>query len=148
MSENLFPTFDIPDLTEIQNESDRSSAKSILFDFTTGDFVTDKGGKMIEADETQTWIQWCLKAIYTQRSSVLAYSDNYGSENEEAFAEPTQEARESSFMRTITEALLADPYKRTASVTDFSFSWDVDSVSISFVVTAKSGISEPLNVTL
>jgi hypothetical protein len=71
----------------------------------------------------------------------LSYTSNAGIEAIEAFAEGDRAAVQSYFERTITEALLADPMGRTVSVTNFEFSWDVDSFGITCLVTGTDGNS-------
>jgi hypothetical protein len=144
---NLFPDFASPDVSE-KAEVQTQNLKTALWDFEKGDFATDKSNKVLLADEGQAFEQWCIKAVATQRSAFLAYGDNYGTEREEAFSEPTRAAQESAFERYITESLLADPYERTSYVKDFSFGWKADGLTISFTVGAKNGIQYPLSVTL
>ena len=52
---------------------------------------------------------------------------------------PDRAAAESSFERTITEALLADPMGRTVQVRDFSFRWEADSLWIECKVFGTDG---------
>src|SRR5690606_16141644 len=83
-------------------------------------------------DGHTAWVQWCVKAVMTERFSYLAYSGNYGAEIDEALKQPTRAAIETEVERTITEALLADP--RTYTVRDFSFEWRGDEMYVSFTV--------------
>lgn len=144
---SLYPVFEIPpdieDVIEVQQD-----VKSAYFDFQKGDFVLSGAGKMVQSTEREAWIQWCLKAIFTQRYSYYAYSSNMGIEIEEAMNEPDRKAQESALQRTITEALLADPYGRTAYVRNFVFRWQADSVYIECTVGHKDGTEDNIQVTL
>jgi hypothetical protein len=133
----LYPTFAPLDLTEAEQSPEFK--KSIYFDFNKGDFVTDGTGKLQAADEYNAWIQWCLKAVYTERYAYLAYSDEYGAELEEIMrGNENKSAKESSIARTITDTLMADPAKRTISVANFNFDWKNDSIYVSFEVVAAN----------
>ena len=79
-------------------------------------------------------MQWCLKTVLTQRWAFFAYSSQAGVEIEEAFAQQDRKAQESYMEKTITEALLADPYQRTRRVYDFTFVWKTDGVEVTFWV--------------
>jgi len=130
---NLYPAFDMPELVEQQQtEPAPKYGKSWLFDFKKGDFVLDGAGRVVEADGHTAWVQWCVKAVMTERFSCLAYSGDYGVEIDEALKQPTRAAVETEVERTITEALLADP--RTYAVRDFSFEWRGEELYVSFTV--------------
>lgn len=130
----LYPTFDVPAVVEQVQEPYNKTKQSLYFDFNKGDFAIDRSGRLQTATPYETWIQWCLKTVYTQRWSCLAYSDQIGVELEEALETTGRGAQESYIKRTITEALLADPYGRTKRVYGFSFHWGADSVEVIFIV--------------
>lgn len=144
---SLYPVFEIPpdieDIIEVPQE-----VTSVSFDFKLGDFVLTGSGKMLQSTEREAWIQWCIKSIYTQRYAYYAYSSNTGAEIEEAMNEPDRKAQESALQRTITEALLADPYNRTAYVKSFAFSWGPDYVKIECTVGHRDGTEENIQTTL
>lgn len=127
---DLYPTFEVPDMTGETGSIQNIDRYSVFFDFETGDFRQNKKGQMVEASPYDAWVQWCLKTVYTERYQFFAYSSNIGVEMAEAMAEPSRSAQESSIERTITEALLADPYNRTVYVRDFVFEWGVDSLRV------------------
>ena len=130
---NLYPTFELPTIVEQeQPQLAPEYPKSYLFDFEKGDFVKDGTGRIVVCDGNTAWVQWCVKAVMTERFSCLAYSRNYGAEIDEALKQPTRAAVETEVERTITEALLADP--RTYAVRDFSFEWKGDEMYVSFTV--------------
>jgi hypothetical protein len=130
---NLYPVFEMPELMEQQQmQPEPEYPESYLFDFEKGDFVRDGAGRIAIADGHTAWVQWCIKAVITERFSCLAYSGNYGAEIDEALKQPTRAAVETEVERTITEALLADP--RTYAVRDFSFEWRGNELYVSFTV--------------
>ena len=130
---NLYPTFELPTIVEQeQPQLAPEYPKSYLFDFEKGDFVKDGTGRIVVCDGNTAWVQWCIKAVMTERFSCLAYSRNYGVEIEEALKQPTRAAVETEVERTITEALLADP--RTYAVRDFLFEWRGNELYVSFTV--------------
>lgn len=139
MAGDLFPVFDVPSQTEEETRQNTEYAPGTLWDLEAGDFVTDAAHRTLYGSAYDSWVLWCTKSILTQRWAHLGYSANEGIEMEEAFAEPDNEAVESSFERTITEALLADPMGRTVAVRNFEFSWEADSLQISCEVVGADG---------
>lgn len=132
---NLYPVFDVPKVAaEGAAPAEKRQKGSFLFDFETGDFALDQAGKLIEATPYEAWQQWCLKTVYTERFAFWGYSGQVGAELTAAFQEKGKEAQESAIIKTVTEALLADPYKRTQRVFDFTFDWGTDSVDVTFYV--------------
>lgn len=130
---NLYPSFEPPIIVEQeQPQLAPEYPKSYLFDFEKGDFVLDGAGRIVIADGYTAWVQWCIKAVLTERFAYLAYSGNYGVEIDEALKQPTRAAVETEVERTITEALLADP--RTYAVRNFLFKWRGNELYVSFTV--------------
>lgn len=139
----LFPVFEVPaevvDEDEHRLEETGKYMPGPLWDMEKGDFVTDGAFRTIYGPGYDSWVLWCTKTIMTQRWAHLGYSNAYGVEADEAFAEEDREAVESSFEVSITEALLADPLGRTVAVRNFEFSWVGDELSISCEVLGKDG---------
>lgn len=131
---NLFPTFAVPKVVENKIPKENRTKKSVYFDFEKGDFSLESNGEIKTATPYDAWVQWCLKTVLTQRWAFLAYSTQAGVEIEEAFAQQDRKAQESYMEKTITEALLADPYQRTRRVYDFTFVWKTDGVEVTFWV--------------
>lgn len=129
----LFPVFEVPKIMNT-SQTDNRQRKSLYFDFEKGDFSLDIAGQIKTATPYDAWVQWCLKTIYTQRGALLAYSGQIGVEMEEALKQDDRAMQESYIERTVTEALLADPYQRTIRVYDFHFYWGVDNVEVTLVV--------------
>lgn len=131
---SLFPSFDVPIIIEESKKTDNIQKSSIYFDFESGDIKLDNTGRIETASPYDTWVQWCLKTVYTQRWAYMGYSDQVGVELEEALNQDGRKAQESYIERTVTEALLADPYNRTKRVYDFIFNWQTDGVNVTFTV--------------
>lgn len=142
----LFPTFEPPELVEESEEATPEYPPSWKFDFEKGDFLLDGAGRPVIADGHTAWIQWCIKAVLTQRYAYLAYDPEYCCDWEGLKDQPTRAAKESWIEREITEALMVDP--RTEKVQDFAFEWVGDEVRVSFTVFPVVGSPERLEVTL
>ena len=139
MSANLFPTFEVPAVLPEDEEITERYLPAPMFDFETGEFVTDGARRTLYGSGYDAWVLWCIKTVMTQRWAHLGYSSNAGIEAEEAFQEPDRNAQESMFERTITEALLADPKGRTIQVRDFIFIREVDGLRLSCVIVGVEG---------
>ncbi len=131
---DLFPVFEFSERMEEKYTNEAKQHSSLYFDFEKGDFKKDKNGRIETAQPYDAWVQWCLKTVYTQRQAYLGYSGAVGTELEQAFKSSDKEQKESYIEYTITQALLADPYKRTKRVYDFKFEWKTDSVKITFTI--------------
>lgn len=95
------------------------------FDFDAGEFVTTPTGKIAAAIGTDAWLQWCEKAIRTERYRHLIYSRGYGHEFDDLISRNLpREANESEIQRIVTETLKVD--RRTADVRNFVFDWQDD----------------------
>jgi len=111
-----------------------SFGSSVRFDFDAGEFVLTPTGRIAVAEDTEAWLQWCAKALLTERYRYLVYSRSYGQEFDSLMGEGLpREAAESEISRIATETLMADP--RTASVRNFSFSWERDQCNFTCEVT-------------
>ena len=135
----LFPTFDVPQIVPNTPQRDTDAPSGLFFDEEKGDFLLDGSGRMIIATPKESWEQWCMKAVGTERYALLAYSNQFGVEMEAAFSQPTREAQESSIQRTITECLFADPRGRTKIVNNFNFAWGTNFVRVDYDVTGDNG---------
>lgn len=134
---NLFPANyeeknPYPDFNEHQ-EGPVGYRPGVLFDYETGDFVRNGRGRVVEADGIESWKSWVVNCLHTQRYKHLAYSTDFGIEIDKVFAASTRAEAESILIRQITEALLADPYKRTDYVQFERVDWRLpDGVVVSF----------------
>jgi hypothetical protein len=125
MSDNLFPTETVTTTSDSTDEtvSKVTFGSSWQFDFEKGEFVTTATGKVAETQDTAAWIEWCMKALATERYRYLIYSRNHGQEFDDLIRKHLNRAgNESEIKRMVTEALMVDP--RTAKVDNFTFSWD------------------------
>lgn len=118
------------------------------FDFETGDIVLDGAGRVDMTDAANSWLQWCVKAVYTQRGACRAYTDSFGADMEWAMSQTGRDARGEAIINAITDALKADPYGRTLAVSGFEFDWSADGVNVSFELTGAGGCQSSLSVGL
>ena len=145
---NLFPVFDVPATLAEDIQEQHRYRPAPLWDYERGDFLLSGARQPQYGTGYDAWVLWCTKTIQTQRWAHYAYSGNIGIEAIEAFREPDRPAQESAIIRTITEALLADPMGRTQQVREFRFTWRGDSLFISCVVFGIDGNSAEIQATL
>jgi hypothetical protein len=124
---NLFPLDEDTSTETAETASKVSFGKSWRFDFENGEFVLTPAGKVTETSDVEAWLEWCKKALITARYRYLVYSRNYGQEFDDLISRHlSRSANESEIKRIATEALMVDP--RTASVNNFKFTWEGDTV--------------------
>ena len=135
---NLYPaSHDAAILTaeEVDSGSPVGYRNGIAFDDELGDFKRDGKYKILDNDGIESWKSWCVNCLSTERYAHLAYSSDFGIDTTSAFMATSRKEAESILSREITEALLADPYGRTAYVEEISFDWEApDSVAVSLTV--------------
>jgi len=99
--------------------------KSWRFNFSAGEFVTSASGQVGETSGVDAWLEWCRKALATERYRSLVYGRSYGSEFEALIARHLPRAANfSEIKRIASETLLAD--RRTAKVDSFAFRLEGD----------------------
>ena len=135
----LYPTFTAPAVREDNKKQGGDYRQSVSFDFETGDLQLDSAGRVVTAGGVDAWLQWCRKVLASERGELLAYSQRYGVELEYARTRAGRAAQEAAIVKTIKEALMADPARRTADVRDFKFAWDGDGVEVRFAVWGADG---------
>jgi len=126
---DLFPTVAAqPILDKIDpNKQQVRFGRSWQFDFGAGDFVTTPTGGIKALDPIESWVEWCKKAILTQRYRYMAYTSGFGQEYEDLIGTKlTYEAIQSEIIRMTQETLLVDP--RTKAVRGFTFDKSGDQV--------------------
>lgn len=107
----------------------------VAFDYLTGDFKRDGKNRMLDSDGIESWKSWVINCIQTERYKHLAYSSDFGVELDKVFAAESREEAESILVRQITEAVLADPYERTAYVESVELKWtDADALEVMAVL--------------
>jgi hypothetical protein len=130
---NLFPVGyekDVITEEDIASEKPIGYRNGIAFDYETGDFKRDGMNKIQDSNGIQSWKDWCINCLQTERYKHLAYSTDFGIEMDAAMNASSREEAEAILSRQITEALMADPYKRTDYVSDITYYWNApDAVS-------------------
>lgn len=143
-TKNLFPVFDVPEIETPTQAETRSYKPSVYFDYEKGDFRRDGAGKMTYSTGKETYMQWCIKVVQTERDAFMAYSTDIGTETEAALAESDRAAVESALEKTITEALMVNNH--TEYVRGFEFSWEADALHLTFTVKGKEWEEETVSV--
>lgn len=138
MADNLFPEgYDEEIITteDLASEQPTGYRNGIAFDSQRGDFLRDGMHKLLDSDGIESWKSWCVNCIQTERYKHLAYSSDFGIEIDAAMRANSREEAESILTRQITEAIMADPYRRTAYVENITFNWTAaDSVEVAVTI--------------
>ena len=136
---NLFPTnyqnktitSDIVDAADTQI----GYKPSIHYDINKGEVVRDGTNKVMTATGIEAWQQWCYNCLNTVRGSCAAVPYVFGIDREAVFKAESKEEAETILTVQITDALMADPYKRTKYVSSIDFNWlTPDSVELTVLV--------------
>lgn len=142
---NLFP---IGYENEIINAEDLSASRpvgyrnGIAFDDALGDFLRDGKNRLIDSTGIESWKSWCINCIQTERYKHLAYSTDFGIELEPAMKATSREEAESWLVREISEAIMADPYKRAEYVQNVEFDWTApDAVETHVIIKGKDDVT-------
>jgi len=144
---NLIPAVDVPEFTEETDSYDTEYHPSIAWDLEAADFVRTPANRIPRSEGTEAYKVWCVKTVATERYSRAAYSDDIGTEMEDARTQPDRNAVELAIARTIQEALMVNP--RTQAVENFSFNWDdPGDVHVTFTVTGIDEETFTLNTTI
>ena len=147
--ENLFPadmeemTIEEEDVEELEVKDDYIGAAA--FD---GDFIRDGQNSVLGASGIDSWKQWCINCLTTERNASPLYSSDFGIAISEILQAATREEAESLFKAEAKEALEADPYERSDYVSEISFAWGVDCVSICIEVVGIDGATIDFEVNL
>ncbi|AEG61697.1 DUF2634 domain-containing protein [Desulforamulus ruminis] len=142
---SIFPTVPTEPLPVNElNQKPVAFGRSVRFDYDRGEFIMTPTGKIAGSTDTEAWMEWCQKALNTQRYRYLVYSRNYGQEYDELIGRHlTREGNESEMIRMTTECLMVDP--RTASVQAFAFKWEEDRVYFTCEVVSVRGETGQIN---
>ena len=147
--ENLFPadmeemTIEEEEMEELEEQDDYIGAAA--FD---SDFVRDGQNCVRGASGIDSWKQWCINCLTTEREASPLYSSDFGIAITEILQATTKEEAESLFKAEAKEALAADPYERTEYVSEINFDWGVDSVNVYIEVVGIDGAPIDFEVNL
>lgn len=132
---NLFPVGyenEVITSEDLKRKSVIGYRNGVAFSEKTGDFIRDGKNKILDSTGVESWRSWCINCIQTERYKHLAYSTDFGIEIDTALRASSREEAESILTREVTEALLADPYGRTAYIDEIEFDWTApDSIKMS-----------------
>lgn len=142
---NLFPAGIETENISIENKEKKNTMGyrgGIAFDNQHGDFLCDGMDKIMDCSGIESWKSWCINCIETERLKYLGYSSDFGISTAEAFRARTREEAEAILTREITEAILADPYKRGEYVEEITFSWAApDSLTIGLTICGMDNVT-------
>lgn len=125
-TENLFPEgyeTETIDIDEVDDSMPIGYLPGVAFDLQTGDFIRDGRNMLVSSTGIESWQSWVINCMQTERYKHLAYDTDFGIELDEVFSSSTREEAESILTREITEAIMADPYQRTAYIDQMTFNW-------------------------
>lgn len=138
MAENLFPEGyeeEVVAKEDLISGQPTGYRNGIAFDSRRGDFLRDGMHKLLDSDGIESWKSWCINCLQTERYKHLAYSTDFGIEIDKAMKAGSRAEAESILTRQITEAIMADPYKRTKYIQDITFDWTApDTVSVTATI--------------
>lgn len=137
VEENIFPE----DIDEIDMEEEdalevEDYVGAAAFDV---DFVRDGQNKVKDASGVDSWKQWCINCLASQRYASPLYSSDFGIAVSDILSAPTREEAEAMFKAEAQEALEADPFERTDYVGQIKFDWNIDSVNVHMEVVGVDG---------
>lgn len=149
---NLFPQGyeeQLAAVSDIERDEPVGYKPSAAFSFETGDFVRNGANQVESASGVEAWEAWCRICLMTPRYSHAAYTTDFGVEIEQAFKANTRAEAESILTRQITEALSADPYGRTAYVSNITYTWTAaDEVTADVHVVGINDVTIDISVPL
>lgn len=135
---NLFPTGyenEVVSVADIEAGKAVGYRSGVAFDYQLGDFQRDGMHKLMGCTGVESWEAWCINCLRTERGKHLAYNTDFGIDMDAALKAGSREEAESILIREITEALMADPYERTAYISDITFTWEsLDTVAVSVTI--------------
>lgn len=138
MATNLYPEgYEEEIITEedLITEQPTGYRNGIAFDSRRGDFLRDGMYKMLDSDGIESWKSWCINCLHTERYKYRAYSSDFGIEVDKAMMASSREEAESILTRQITEAIMADPYKRTKYIEEITYNWTApDAVTVAATI--------------
>lgn len=130
-----------------EDEEDDEPERTISPNFSSTELRTSVNpvGRVNLGNELDAYRLWVMKCLLTERYKYLAYDTDFGvGLNEILESDDDRDIVESEVEREITEALEVD--ERTASVEDFSFSWQGDELRVEFTVESVYGDEEMITL--
>lgn len=122
---NLYPTnYQNKTITADAEASDTKIGykPGVCYDLSKCCILRDGKNQVMSATGVESWMQWCFNCLNTEKYSCAAYPA-FGIEKESAIKAQTREEAEAILTVQITDALMADPYKRTEYVKEIIFNW-------------------------
>ncbi len=123
--------------TEKGQSQDSTVHKTLLWDFTNGEFFL-KDGKTIEIEGKEYLKVWIKKALLSRKNTLIYQGTDYGSEHQNLIGKnfkPSFTAEE--LKRMIRETLLLNT--AITNVTNFEFTQEGSMVMVKFVVRSIFG---------
>lgn len=142
---NLFPEgyeSEVLEQSELASNTIIGYKNGVAFDDEKGDFIRNGRNVVVDNTGVESWKNWCVNCVSTQRYAHLAYSTDFGIDIEGALSAENREEAEAILTREITEALMADPYGRTAYISDISFDWvEPDAVKVDVTINGLDDVT-------
>ena len=147
---NLFPTDNmVLPLDNVRPNNPVGYKQSIDFDDDLGDLARDGTFKVKTASGIEAYKQWCINCMQTERFALSSYSSDFGINTRPVRNLPDRSSKEIYLKNEITNALMADDYKRTKSVSDFVFDWFApDAVRITVTVVGVDNAKIDISTTI
>ena len=127
--------------TELQNNGDLPFGKSLIFDFSVGDFIVNDGRVQV-CDGLIALKVWIEKILHTEKGRFKIYEDTeYGVVMEDLIVGHTYPMSfiTSELRREIEKALIQNP--EITGITDFTAAHDDSVLTVRFkVITKNTGI--------
>lgn len=150
--DNLFPEGyeeETIDENDVEDEEPIGYRPGVAFAWDPGDFVRDGQNKLLETSGVESWQQWCMNCLQTERYKHLAYDTDFGIDVDEVFKAESHEESESILTRQITDALMADPYGRTQFVSSISYIWTAaDAIQATVTVIGIADVTIDITVNI
>lgn len=142
---NLFPTGyedEVIVADDLVETSPIGYRDGVAWDEETGDFIRDGKNMLLDSTGVESWKQWCTNCIQTERYKHLSYSSDFGIEMDAVFGASSREEAESILVRQINEAILADPYQRTAYIESLDLDWTApDAIDVYLTIRGVNDVS-------
>lgn len=149
--ESLFPEDEVEVSEEDMQDEPVGYKESLYFDEGEGDILRDGQFRIKASTGIESWKQWCINCLLTEKGKYAAYGPDFGIATEDAFASGDRNEIESTLTREISESLLKDPYGRTEYVDNIEFDWaepEPDSLSVSMTIHGIDDVTVDITTTL